>query len=62
VGKRTNAGACDQYFASNGAFSAHRVGIFGVDRRCLTVAEMWERVRAVLVAEGRTEWFLTEEE
>lgn len=31
---------CHEHFGSDTAFTRHRTGVFGVDRRCLTVEEM----------------------
>lgn len=39
-GYRNQCSACSQYFNSNGAFSKHRTGHHGVDRRCMTPSEM----------------------
>lgn len=35
-------GGCCRSFASKGGFERHRTGRHGVDRRCLTDAEMFE--------------------
>jgi hypothetical protein len=40
TGEHNHCSACGEYFNSNHAFEKHRVGDFGVDRRCATVAEM----------------------
>jgi len=40
VGSRNQCRGCDEYFNSNTAFDAHRFGVHGVDRRCLTPEEM----------------------
>ncbi len=37
---RCQCGGCDEYFNSLAAFDKHRVGSFGVDRRCRTAHEM----------------------
>lgn len=37
---RCQCTACGEYFTSERTFDKHRVGQFGSDRRCLTVAEM----------------------
>ena len=42
-GQRNQCAACRQYFARNSGFTKHRIGTFGVDRRCLTVPELQER-------------------
>lgn len=34
--------SCNLFFNSNGAFSKHRTGRYGVDRRCRTEEEMSE--------------------
>jgi hypothetical protein len=40
TGGRCQCPACGEYFTSDRTFDRHRVGQFGSDRRCLTVAEM----------------------
>jgi hypothetical protein len=40
TGSRNQCGACHQYFNSNSAFSQHRIGKHGEDRRCLTPEEI----------------------
>jgi hypothetical protein len=40
TGNRNQCPTCSRYFNSITAFDAHRTGIFGEDRRCLTVHEM----------------------
>jgi len=42
-GDRNQCQGCKEYFNSTGAFSGHRVGKYGVDRRCRTPEEMIER-------------------
>lgn len=37
---RNQCGGCGEYFNSNRAFVKHRVGEFGVNRRCLNAEEM----------------------
>jgi hypothetical protein len=37
---RNQCGACREYFNSKAPFVKHRVGDFGIDRRCLNVEEM----------------------
>ena len=39
-GDRNQCQACESYFNSTTAFDKHRVGDFGVDRRCRTAVEM----------------------
>ena len=39
-GNRNQCSGCKQYFNSNGAFSKHRTGQHGIDRRCMTADEM----------------------
>lgn len=39
-GDRNQCQGCGEYFNSTSAFDKHRVGDFGVDRRCITNAEM----------------------
>lgn len=40
TGGRCQCPTCSEYFTSERTFDRHRVGQFGSDRRCLTVAEM----------------------
>lgn len=40
TGRHCLCRGCGLYFNSEGAFNAHRTGKFGVDRRCMTEAEM----------------------
>ena len=40
VGNRNECGVCKQRFNSNYPFEIHRIGKFGVDRRCMTEQEM----------------------
>jgi hypothetical protein len=39
-GDRNQCCVCGEYFNSTHAFEKHRVGDFGVNRRCLTTDEM----------------------
>jgi hypothetical protein len=39
-GDRNQCPTCDIYFNSSIAFSKHRVGRHGIDRRCMTEPEM----------------------
>lgn len=41
-GNRNQCPACGKYFNSNGAFDKHRIGQHGVNRRCMSDAEMLE--------------------
>jgi len=47
TGCRCQCCACGEYFGSVDVFDRHRVGEYGVNRRCLSVDEMsamgWER-------------------
>lgn len=40
TGQHNHCSACNCYFNSNVAFEKHRIGEFGVDRRCASVEEM----------------------
>ena len=40
TGQRNQCAGCKKYFNSNGAFDKHRVGKYGVNRRCLADEEM----------------------
>lgn len=46
-GQRNQCPTCSEYFNSNAAFSKHRHGDFGIDRRCMTVEEMQAKGMAV---------------
>ena len=43
TGDRNQCQACMEYFRSSAAFSKHRTGEHGVDRRCLSPREMLQR-------------------
>lgn len=57
--RRTLTGHCNQcptcgeYFNSTSAFDKHRVGEYGIDRRCMTVDEM---VAAGMVKNAKDFW------
>jgi hypothetical protein len=38
--RRNQCQGCKEYFNSTSAFDMHRTGRFGIDRRCMTPAEM----------------------
>lgn len=40
TGDRNQCPSCAEYFNSTKAFDRHRIGRFGVDRRCRTLPEM----------------------
>jgi len=40
TGTRNQCGGCREYFNSVTAFEKHRIGKFGIDRRCMTPDEM----------------------
>ena len=44
-GQQNQCRGCGKYFARNSAFSKHRVGSFGKDRRCMTDEEMESKFR-----------------
>ena len=50
-GDRNQCPSCLEYFNSTRAFEKHRHGVFGVDRRCMTDAEMVDK-GMVLGADG----------
>lgn len=50
-GDRNQCPSCSAYFNSTSAFEKHRIGRFGIDRRCLSVDEMQAR-GMVLRADG----------
>tara|TARA_R110002126_G_scaffold47789_1_gene133696 strand:- start:450 stop:662 length:213 start_codon:yes stop_codon:yes gene_type:complete len=39
-GDRNQCQGCKEYFNSTFAFDKHRIGQFGIDRRCMTTEEM----------------------
>jgi hypothetical protein len=39
-GDRNQCQGCKKYFNSTFAFDKHRIGQFGIDRRCMTTEEM----------------------
>lgn len=43
TGPRCQCCGCGEYFSRERAFDRHRVGQFGVDRRCLTTSELIAR-------------------
>lgn len=56
VGQHNQCAACLEYFNSNAAFDKHRIGEFGVDRRCSTVGEMTARGKSL----NTGGWWVTE--
>lgn len=40
TGQRNQCPACGELFTRNSVFAKHRVGKFGISRRCMTVDEM----------------------
>jgi hypothetical protein len=55
-GDHNQCPGCSEYFNSTAAFDKHRIGRFGVDRRCMTVPEML----AAGMAKSKTDWWVTE--
>lgn len=55
-GQHNHCSACGEYFNSNKAFEKHRIGAFGVDRRCATVEEM----KAKGMSKNSGDWWITE--
>lgn len=55
TGQRNQCPSCGELFNSNAAFDRHRTGVFGVDRRCMTVPEM----RARGMAKNASGWWVT---
>lgn len=43
TGSRCQCCGCGEYFSRERAFDRHRIGEFGIDRRCLAPAEMGAR-------------------
>jgi len=47
TGNRCQCTACGEYFSSERSFDRHRIGQFGIDRRCMTTdamtADGWAR-------------------
>ena len=54
-GEHNHCSACGEYFNSSKAFEKHRIGEFGVDRRCTTVEEM----TAKGMSKSKTDWWIT---
>ena len=42
-GSRNQCQGCKQYFNSNKGFDRHRIGAYGVNRRCRTTEEMLKK-------------------
>ncbi len=40
TGNRCQCTACGEYFSSERSFDRHRIGQFGIDRRCMTADAM----------------------
>ena len=55
-GEHNQCPGCGEYFNSNKAFDKHRIGDFGVDRRCVTVEEMLAKGMSL----SKTNWWITE--
>ena len=55
-GDHNQCPGCGQYFNSTFAFDKHRIGAFGVDRRCMDLQEM-EKAGMALNAGG---WWVSE--
>lgn len=60
-GRACACGTCHQRFNSVSAFDLHRVGSFGVDRRCLRPPEMLaigmsQNARGLWIERRREEW------
>lgn len=53
---RNQCPGCDEYFNSNTAFEKHRIGRFGIDRRCATPDEM----RGMGMSLNSEDWWITE--
>src|SRR6185437_5697649 len=43
TGRRCQCCGCGEYFNGERGFDRHRVGVYGVNRRCLSAAEMTTR-------------------
>ena len=43
TGRRCQCCGCGEYFNGERGFDRHRVGVHGVNRRCLSIAEMTAR-------------------
>lgn len=54
--QHNHCAACGEYFNSLKPFERHRIGEFGVDRRCATVAEML----AMGMLKNAGDWWITE--
>ena len=56
TGQHNQCAACHEYFNSNAAFDKHRIGEFGLNRRCATVEEMRNKGMSL----NATGWWVTE--
>jgi hypothetical protein len=54
-GQHNQCAACLEYFNSNVAFEKHRIGDFGIDRRCATIKEMYDKG----MAKNAGDWWVT---
>lgn len=55
TGEHNHCSACGEYFNSNRAFEKHRIGEFGIDRRCASVEEMTAKGMSL----SKTGWWIT---
>jgi hypothetical protein len=53
---RCQCSGCGEYFNSDTAFDMHRIGRFGVDRRCMSPDEM----RAAGMSKNAADWWISE--
>jgi hypothetical protein len=53
---RCQCSGCGEYFNSDTAFEKHRIGQFGVNRRCMTPAEML----AAGMSRNAADWWISE--
>ena len=56
TGQHNHCSACGEYFNSNVAFEKHRIGEFGIDRRCANLYEMEEKG----MSKNSGDWWITE--
>jgi hypothetical protein len=55
-GRRCQCAGCGQYFNSESAFNAHRVGNYAIKRECLTTPQM----EAKGMAKNKAQFWVTE--
>lgn len=57
---RCQCSACGEYFNSDSPFDQHRIGKFGVDRRCMSADEMQAEGMIYKTMAGGQKWWVGE--